>query len=126
MVFAGTKGVGERCWYGFEDGTVWPDEPPYPPQPPGMERGWWSEGFEGRIVFYDPADLAAVAAGTMATWAPQPYASLDIDRYLYHVTSAQQKGHVGGVAFDREHGLLYIVEPLADGDKPLVHVWRVE
>jgi len=39
--------------------------------------------------------------------------------------SDQQKYHVGAAAFDRERGLLYILEPLADADKPLVHVWRV-
>lgn len=32
VVFVGTKGVGS-CWYGLPDGTVWPDEPPYPEDP---------------------------------------------------------------------------------------------
>jgi hypothetical protein len=32
----------------------------------------------------------------------------------------------GAVAYDRENGLLYVMERLADGYKPLVHVWRVE
>jgi len=43
----------------------------------------------------------------------------------YHVESGQQKHHVGAMAFDRERGLLYVFEPLADEDKSLVHVWRV-
>jgi hypothetical protein len=29
------------------------------------------------------------------------------------------------VAFDRERGLLYVLEPLADEERTLVHVWRV-
>jgi len=122
VIFVGTKGQGD-CWYGCADGTVWPEEPPFPPECP--ERGWWSTGFEGQIIFYDPADLAAVAQGTAATSDPQPYATLNVDPYLYHIESGQQKDHVGAASFDRERGLLYVFEPFADGDKPLVHVWRV-
>ncbi len=62
----------------------------------------------------------------MESSEPQPYATLEIDEYLYHVESGQQKHHVGATAFDRERGLLYVFEPLADEDKSLVHVWRVE
>jgi hypothetical protein len=123
VIFVGTKGTGD-CWYGCSDGTVWPDEPPYPPECP--ERGWWSTGFEGQILLYDPADLAAVAQGAMETWEPQPYAMLNIDEYLYHIESSQQQHHIGAASFDRERGLLYVFQPLADGDKSLIHVWRVE
>jgi hypothetical protein len=124
VLFAGTKGTGD-CWYGCADGTVW--EPPYPPAcPDGSERGWWSTGFVGRFLFYDPANLAAVASGEMETWEPQPYATLDVDEILYHVVSDQQKHHLSAVAFDRARGLLYVLEPLADEDKPIVHVWKVE
>ena len=121
VIFVGTKGTGD-CWYGCADGRVW--EPPYPPDCP--DRGWWCTGFEGQILFYNPADLAAVAQGEMETWEPQPYATLGIDEHLYNITSDQQKAHVGAASFDRERGLLYVFEPLADGDKSLVHVWRVE
>ena len=62
----------------------------------------------------------------MEPYEPQPYATLEIDQYLYHIESSQQWFHVGAASFDRERGLLYVFEPLADGDKSLVHVWRVE
>lgn len=119
VVFVGTKGTGE-CWYGCADGT---DAPPWPPD---CDRGWWSTGFVGQFVFYDPAHLAAVTQGAMETWEPQPYAALDLDDVLYHIESDQQKYHVGALAFDRDRGLLYLFEPFGDGDKPLVHVWAVE
>lgn len=61
----------------------------------------------------------------METWEPQPYATLNIDQYLYHIESSQQKEHVGAASFDRQRGLLYVFEPLADADKSLIHVWRV-
>ena len=123
VIFVGTKGTGD-CWYGCPDGTVWPDEPPYPPDCP--DRGWWSTGFEGQVLFYDPGDLAAVAAGHMESWEPQPYAVMSIDDYLYNVQSSQQKSHVGAASFDRERGLLYVFEPLVDNDKSIVHTWRVK
>jgi hypothetical protein len=124
VIFVGTKGQGE-CWYGFANGVVWPDDPPYPPvpDPPFDDRGWWSDRFVGQILFYDPAHLAAVARGNMAASEPQPYATLEIDPYLYHIESSQQWRHLGAAGFDRERGRLYIFELFGDGDKPLVHVW---
>ena len=127
VIFVGTKGVGE-CWYGFADGTVWPDAAPFPPipAPPNDDRGWWSTGFEGQILFYSPAELAAVARGEMEPWQAQPYATLNIDEYLFNVHSDQQKYHVGAASFDRERELLYVFEPLADEDKSLIHVWKID
>ncbi len=123
VIFVGTKGTGS-CWYGFADGTVWPDEPPYPPEGEG-ERGWWSTGFKGQIMFYNPSDLASVAKKTIEPYEPQPYAVLDIDQYLFHIQSGQQKYHLGAISYDRGGGYLYIMEPFADGEKPVVHVWKV-
>ncbi len=123
VIFVGTKGLG-HTWYGFSDGTVWPQEAPFPSPGPG-ERGWWADRFAGQVIFYDPADLAAVARGEKPPWEPQPYAALDLDPYLYNISSTRQRHHVGDVAFDPARGLLYVLEPLADGDKPLVHVWKV-
>jgi len=127
VVFVGTKGQG-KCWYGFANGVVWPDEPPYPPIPPAPndDRGWWSTGFVGQMIFYDPEDLAAVAHGRRKPYEPQPYAVLDIDRHLFNLTSKQQKHHARAATFDAARGLLYVLEFRADGDKCLVHVWKVK
>jgi hypothetical protein len=124
VIFTGTKGKGD-FWYGFANGLVWPDDPPWPeiPDPPNDDRGWWSTSFEGQIIFYDPHDFAAVALGEMASFEPQPYAVLNIDSFLFDVNSSQQKHHLGAAAFDSENGLLYVLEPLVDEDKPIVHVW---
>ena len=118
VVLVGTKGQG-ACWYGCADGT---DAPPWPDD---CDRGWWSTRFQAQMIFYDPAHLAAVARGEMAPWAPQPYATLNLDPYLYAVHDEQQLYRLGGAAFDPERGLLYVLERLADEDRPLVHVWRV-
>ena len=128
VIFVATKGQGD-CWYGFANGVVWPEEGPFPPVPdaPFDQRGWWSTTFAAQIVFYDPADLAAVAAGTMQPHEPQPYAVMDIEDVLYrtHPEPIPDFYHVGAAAFDRTNGLLYIIEPRADQDKSIIHVWRV-
>jgi hypothetical protein len=126
VVIVGTKGRGE-CWYGYANGVVWPQEPPFPPVPdyPNDQRGWWSTEFEGRMLFYDPADLAAVAAGEMQPHEPQPYASMKLDDVFFAEKTRRMMRYIGAVAFDRETGLLYVMELHGDEDKPLVHVWKV-
>jgi hypothetical protein len=114
VVFAGTKGSGD-CWYGDPNGPCLDCE----------NRGWWSDEFKGQIIFYDTDELADVAAGIKQPWEPQPYATMDIDQYLFNVTSIQQKKHVNAACFDSIHGRLYVFENQADGEKPLVHVWKV-
>jgi hypothetical protein len=127
VVFVGTKGVGE-CWYGFSNGVVWPDEAPYPPvpDPPHDQRGWWSTAFRGEFIFYDPAELAAVAEGNAEPSAPQPYAVLEVDEHLFHVKSSRQWFHLGAAAFDRTRRRLFVLEPLADLDKSIIHVWQLK
>lgn len=98
-------------------------------------RGWWSNRFDAQLILYNPDDLARVAAGELESWQPQPYAVLDIDEHLYLSppewdvltvgSGDQRRMRIGDVAFDREHGLLYVLELYADGGKPVVHVWRV-
>ena len=160
VIFAGTKSIGAKFWYGFTN----PDGPQYPcvagdfvgqftvcyladgsPCPPADltecaghndARGWWSSGFEGQIIFYNPADLARVASGKMESWQPQPYASLSLEPVLFHNPNhietdmlgvdVQRRFRIGDVAFDRANGLLYVLELFAEGAKPIVHVWQVK
>ena len=123
VVLVGTRGLGE-VWYGLPDGTVWPDEPPYPDDPED-QRGWWCEEFEAQLIFFDTGDLADVACGLADPWDPQPYAAFDLTPFLYSVSSPQQKEQVSAVCHDPVNNRLYIFEPLADEDKPLVHVFRI-
>lgn len=159
VLFAGTKGVGERFWYGFlnpagpdhpcvagdfvseyttcrkADGTRCPAEELVECAGHTSSRGWWSSRFVGRLLLYDPDDLARVAAGTMEPWAPQPYAFLDVESWLYRNPShvdleeigpgVQQRFRLGDVTFDRQNGLLYLLELYADEARPVVHVFRV-
>jgi Domain of unknown function (DUF4214) len=119
IIFVGNKGVG-NTWYGCDEGQVCPPECEC-----GESRGWWANTIEAQMIFYDPDDIAKVVQGTMAANLPQPYAVLSLDSYLYHLTSAREKYHISAVAYDRLHGLLFIFEPSADGDKAIVHVWKL-
>jgi len=99
-------------------------------------RGWWSTRFDAQLILYDPADLALVADGAIEPWEPQPYASLDIDDHLYLDppawdvvnlgTGVQRRYRIGAAAYDRNSGLLYVLELYAEGAKPVVHVWKIE
>ncbi len=163
VLFAGTKSNGSKYWYGYLNpaGPQYPcvdaevtdfvtcrlaDGTPCPPEDfvgccnEGVScislRGWWSTHFDAQLIFYNPDDLAQVAAGTMASWQPQPYAAIDIDPYLYLNPSDtdvdnlgrgdQRRYRLGDVTCDRANGLLYVLELFADGAKPVVHVWRVQ
>ena len=129
VIFVGTKAIG-NWWYGYSDGTVWPEEPPYPavPDAPHDDRGFWSDSISAQIIFYDPADLAAVAQGGKKSYEPQHYATYDINQYLYDPGFhywRYKKWSLGAACFDRGNGFLYIIERRADEEKSLVHVWKV-
>jgi len=133
VIFVGTKALGES-WYGFSNSVVYPTsgdpDEVYPEVPPWPHdsRGWWSEDISGQILFYNPDNLAAVAQGDMESWEPQPYASLALDDLLYDPGFDHENYKrylLGAAAFDRENGLLYLVERQADGDKSLIHVFQL-
>lgn len=134
VVLAGTKALG-RSWYGFsngveyptsdEPGTVYPEVPPWPHD----QRGWWSEDIEAQLIFYDPGDLAAVAAGSKQPYEPQPYATFALDSYLFDPGFDHERHKrylVGDISFDRQRGYLYLIERMADEDKSIVHVFAVQ
>lgn len=136
VIFVGTKALGQS-WYGFANGVVWeydcaeriPPTCPDPPDWPFDNRGYWAEAYQAQIIFFDPADLAAVAREEMQTWEPQPYATLVLDEYLFRPEldyAEYKRDLVAAAAFDRKHGRLFVVERLADEYKSLMHVWQIE
>lgn len=136
VLFIGTKGIGE-CWYGFSNGVKW--EEPYPdvPEYPHDDRGWWSTEFRAYFIFYDPDDFASVSNGEMKSYEPQPYLMLDMGENIFNGNfktyetdhgneQVQRKYRFGGCSFDRGNGIIYVFELFADGDKPLVHIWKIK
>jgi hypothetical protein len=102
------------------------------------ERGWWTQGWEAQLLFYDQADLARVAAGEIASDQPQPYACMGLaDRLFLSAPASTVEGYgtppmrrfqIGSVAYDPARNFLYLTEVLADPDSegPNVHVWAIE
>lgn len=135
MVLVGTKAVG-KSWYGFSNGVEYPisgdpdEEYPEVPAWPHDERGWWSEDISAQILFFDPAELGAVALGETESWEPQPYAIMTLDDFLFDPGFDYERGKrylLGAAAFDRQNGLLYIVERMADeNERSLIHAFLLE
>ncbi len=126
IIFSGIKATG-KTWYGYSDGTIWPEEPPYPPEPEG-ERGWWSEDPRAVLLFYDPDDLAEVTTKEKQPYEIQPYAKLDVTNILYNKPNSDTVWMMlGPITHDPKNNLLYMVEFLGDYeyDQPLIHVWKI-
>ena len=160
VLFAGTKGTGDRYWYGYlnaldparpcvdaafigefpvcraADGSECPASEQVECDAHTDYRGWWSSRFDAQFLLYDPADLARVAQGEIEPWEPQPYATLDLDEHLFlnpegveeEMLGAgdQRRFRIGEVAYDRQNGVLYVLELYADGAQPVVHSWQVQ
>jgi hypothetical protein len=140
VVFTSTKAIG-KSWYGFANGVRWnyqcgqSGHPSCPEVPkfPYDDRGFWAEDFKAQLIFYDPKDLAAVAKGDKKTWAPKPYAVMDLSPFFFDPKYSKQdlinykRDFVGAICFDDKHGVLYITEPLAEEDgRSIIHVFKVK
>ena len=160
VLFAANKCTGAKYWYGYRnpegpeqpcvntqaaseftacrlaDGSACPSGDMIECDGHTSAKGWWCSQFTARLVLYDPAELAEVAAGAMEPWEPQPYAHVDIGDHLFYNPSGvevalvgdgiQRRFLFGDVAYDRNRGRLYVLELFADDAKPVVHVWRVD
>ncbi|MFH1046683.1 MAG: hypothetical protein V1738_00095 [Patescibacteria group bacterium] len=115
VAFVGTKGLGDY-WYGDVNG---------PCLDCASQRGWWSDRMIVQMMLFNPADLAAVAAGDLDPWEPQPYATIDLEPWMFRDDGDQVMFQVGAMSFDQDHGLLYVFETLADEERPIVHVWKI-
>lgn len=128
--------LGEFTLCRLADGTPCPDESLAVCTNPASLRGWWSSSFNARFILYSPDDLAAVASGVLEPWEPQPYAYLDIDEHLFLNPQdisldvlgygVQRRYRLGDIAYDRDNGLLYVLERHVEEGRPVVHVWQIQ
>lgn len=87
-------------------------------------RGYHCGPYQGQFLFYDSDDLATVAAGLRQPWEVLPYAVFNAEPYLWPDCRYQ----LGGAAFDRDRGILYVIQKNVDetsDSQPLVHVFQV-
>ena len=87
-----------------------------------MDRGYHSDPYEPRVLFYDPGEVLEIVAGTREPWNIQPYTYFSPVNDVFD----PECGFLSAVAFDRAHGLIYVAEQAAGewGDTA-IHVWRV-
>lgn len=118
LVF-GLKGLGDNC-YGVPD----PSDPiePCPTSLCFQDKGWHSDPYEPQILFYDPGQLAEVAAGNREPWQVLPYRVWRPTAEVFGPDCAL----LDAVAYDPERRLVYVTESLAGPwGETAVHVWEV-
>lgn len=97
------------------------------PEPEFGSRGVGATDMKNRLTFYNPADLAAVAAGSMEHWDPQPYCIFDFDRFS--MREGGNDGVSGAIAVDAQNNRLFYIEHNGDpgyfGEYSMLHVWTL-
>ncbi len=105
------------------------------PQDCTSDKGYHGPPYEAQIVFYSPASLIHAAHGKLQSAGLKPWLRWDgnfdgggLNQYLFDTCNK----YIGGMAYDRERNLLYIVQidagKTSDNDfetVPVVHVFRV-
>jgi hypothetical protein len=123
VVIAGRKALGD-FYYGEAR-----------PQDCTPDKGYHGPPYEVEMLFYSPASLIHAANGSLPAEGLRPWFRWDsltdgggINQYLFSTCSQE----IGGLAYDRERNLLYLVQlnagALADNRNepfPVVHVFRV-
>jgi len=113
LVF-GRKGLGDNC-YGTQAECGG--------DPCDMYKGYHAYPYEPQILFYDPSELAEVAAGTREPWEVLPYEIYSpVDEVL-----DRECATFGAVAYDQVRRHIYATEREAGpSGETVVHVWSVE
>ncbi len=116
ILVAGRKGLGDNC-YGIAGIDCQPSL-----CAPG-EHGWHSDPYEPQILFYDPAEIAEVAAATRQPWQALPY---EIYRPVGEVFDPDC-GQLSAITYDAERQLVYVTERAAGPfGETAVHVWQLQ
>jgi hypothetical protein len=127
VAIVGNKALGYN-WYGYSGERMrhdwviadvpWPDF--YETDPDG--KGWRAHGRQPMIILYDAADLAAVAAGAVPSWKPQPYAALRLSKNLFFGANHE----IFSASFDSENRILYVTEFVRETEgRLIIHAWKV-
>lgn len=105
------------------------------PQDCTPDKGYHGPPYEAQVLFYAPASLVRSAHGALSPTGIVPWSQWDqntagggIGQYLFPTCSQ----HLGGIAWDREHQLLYVCQINAGATAglefellPAIHVFRL-
>ena len=111
FMIIGNKAHGDN-WYGYQGENMRLDwiiadcpQPEFDSTDPDG-KGWRAHSYMPMAIFYDPSDLAQVAAGTMETYEPQPYAAIRFDSTVFW----GEKSEISSACYDAKNNRLYITE----------------
>ena len=115
VLLFGQKGMGDNCY-----GTPGAD---CPPSLCPASQGWHADPYEAQILFYQPDELAEVAAGSRQPWEALPYTIFRPGETLFNPTC----GVLQAVAYDAANQVIYVTESDAGPfGATAVHVWQVD
>lgn len=123
VIVAGRKGLGPGYYGEARPGDC------------SQDKGYHAAPYEAQMLFYSPASLIHAAYGQLPAHALQPWLRWDrefdggsLSQYLFRTCSQE----VGGLAYDAEHQLIYLVQISAgctsDNEYeplPVIHVFHL-
>ncbi len=129
LFFAGRKAMGKFCYGpGTTDQSLHLTPYPGAPQsekwcydPVNLDKGTHGFPYAHFVYAYDANDLVAVKNGSKAPWQIVPYATWTFDLPFQYGQRV-----IEGAAYDPATKRIFLTAGNGDGDKPLVHVFRVD
>lgn len=127
VLFIGRHGAGPFCYGpGTADhalaGTTAPEGiDKYCYDPTNDSKGTHSYPYASYVWAYDANDLAAVRMGTKFAWDVRPYAVWPLP-----LPFATGSNLIRGVAYDSQTGRVFISQAFGDGERPVIHLFRVQ
>ncbi len=123
VLFFGTQGTGPFCYgAGTDDpglhGTPTPDGTTWCYDPDESSKGTHAYPYQAQVWAYDARALQAARRGRVRPWQVQPYSTWELELPF-------DSSRIGGAAYDRRRGLIYVAQQYGDGAEPVVHVFEV-
>jgi hypothetical protein len=110
VLFLGSTGIGNYCYGEARECGQ-----------PGGSKGEHAHPYRAYAWAYDAGDLAAVKAGKKRPWDVRPYATWE----LPGIGDVAGDFGTGGAAYDPESRTIYLSVKFGDGERPLIHVFRI-
>jgi hypothetical protein len=132
LVLSAAKNHG-RTFYGDDSHCIEADDPssPHVTGICGNNKQYYGEDMRASILLFNPDDFEEVAAGTRKPDTPVPYASFDLEPFLYKTRKPSNQYRIGGMAYDSNRGLMYVSEVDVEGEgnpfphNPVIHVFGI-
>jgi hypothetical protein len=123
VLFFGRQGTGSFCYgVGTDDrsiaGLPTPDGSIWCYDPEDFSHGTHAYPYVPMVWAYDASQLRSVSEGRKRPWQVKPYAT-------WKLRLPFASSRLGGAAYDPRARLIYVSQQFADGDAPVIHVFKV-